>query len=126
MKQMIYQEKVYFVLKQIIWALCNILTVRKEEIYMKLMYENGGIDLIEQMFNIGENDPHLVCVVIELMKNILDKETIKFQYNERHVYLRFLKFGIRERFERILLNQNTICSEQINYILNNYLNNFNE
>jgi hypothetical protein len=93
---------------------------------MKLMYENGGIDLIEQMFNIGENDPHLVCVVIELMKNILDKETIKFQYNERHVYLRFLKFGIRERFERILLNQNTICSEQINYILNNYLNNFNE
>ena len=53
---MIYQEKVYFVLKQIIWALCNILTVRKEGIYMKLMYENGGIDLIEQMFNIGENE----------------------------------------------------------------------
>ena len=126
MKQMIYQEKVYFVLKQIIWALCNILTVRKEEIYMKLMYENGGIDLVEQMFNIGENDPHLICVVIELMKNILDKENMKFGYNERRVYLRFLKIGIKERFERILSNQNTICSEQINYILNNYLNNINE
>jgi hypothetical protein len=75
MKQMIYQEKVYFVLKQIIWALCNILTVRKEGIYMKLMYENGGIDLIEQMFNIGENDPHLVCVVIELITFALNEKS---------------------------------------------------